>query len=92
MMRRLLTLTSYLSFALVVPSPAQASDAPEVYNNPQGAQYIANISSNGIMAQIVAQTPLNSIGVNFNININGNAELGSSNYCKPIVTVLLYEC
>jgi hypothetical protein len=90
-MGRLLTLISYLNLALLVPSAVWASDAPKVYSNPQGAQYIANISSNGIVAQIIAQTPLNGIGVNFNININGNASLGSANFCEPIATRVLYE-
>jgi hypothetical protein len=81
-MRRHLVLTFCLSFAVLAPSSAWASDAPAVTDNPQGAQYIANISNHGVIAQIVAATPLDGRGVAFTINVNGNVTLDSADYRK----------
>ena len=68
--------------ALLVSSVAGATDAPVVEGNPDGAQYIANINKNGLFAEIVAETPINGIGVQFSINVNGNAILNSQDYSK----------
>lgn len=81
-MHRLLSLASCLSIALLAPSMAAETDAPVVEGNPDGAQYIANIRKNGLVAEIVAETPLNGRGVSFSIKMDGNTILNSAEYSK----------
>jgi hypothetical protein len=84
MMHRIFTLASLVSIALFSPSLAAEKDAPVVESNPDGAQYIANISKNGVTAEIVAETPLNGRGVHFTVNINGPV-LDATNFSKSVL-------
>ena len=81
-MRHILSLTSYLAFALLAPSRASATDAAEVTGNPIGAQYIANFPGGGdqkITAQVVVASA--DAGASLTININGPSVDGTG-FCK----------
>jgi hypothetical protein len=63
-----------LTLALLASTTAWATDAPEVKNNPIGAQYLAEFPATGdqgVIASFAVASLADGSAVSFTINING---------------------
>lgn len=64
-----------LAFALLASSRAWATDAPQVANNPIGAQYLAEFpatGNQGVIASFAVASLPDGSAVSFTINVNGD--------------------